>query len=1505
MLLGGLVSYAQPDARFTGTNLSGCAPILASFTDESTGNPTYWKWDLGNGTISFLQNPSVTYFIPGTYHVKLIVKNAAGQDSLAKTNYVQVFAAPVVDFTASQTSGCYSITAQFTDRSNAANAWQWDFGDGIFSSEHNPVHTYSQTGNYNVSLKVINGEGCSLTLVKQGYISVNSAKADFTYNIPNRCAPTSINFQNTSLGNGRLSYKWYFGNGDSSVINNPVYSYPAGGTYQVKLAVYNEFGCSDTLTRSITVLKPVSALFDAHTTTSCSPPATVRFVNQELLYNNYTWDFGDSTFSSVSNPVHVYTDTGRYTVKLIIRNNNGCTDSIIRTDFIRIQKPFVAFDNLPDSGCTGMSKQFSVQSTGSDSITAYQWNFGDGAVSSLAAPSHVFSGDRYFTVKLITTGASGCRDTATIENAIHTGNKPIAGFSSDVQVACAQSGIQFTDNTQGRVTQWQWNFGDNGQVFDQHPQYRFSDTGFMATELIAFNGGCSDTLLRPRFVYVKPSVAKLKFDFNCENPFQFSFTNLSLGADRWLWNFGDGNTSTVRHPVHTYADTGSYTVSLTTFNNTTGCDGYRSKGLMTTKVLPGFFAADSVICKGSTATFTSTIANGEVNRFIWYFGDGSFESTLENTVTHEYAIPGDYSVSLVTINRVNCRDSIVKTGYIAVKEVTANFAIPVPVVCAGSQVIYADSSLVSTGSRIQSWQWNYGDGQTDTLTTAPFTHSYAARGSYTVSLKVTDNNGCSDTYTSAVPVTVRKAFPLFWTLDSVKCTDNAIRFVCPFYEHDVIYQWDFGDGETAAVQQPRHAYSAEGLYNVKLKLKLQQGCEDSFSLAYPITIENPVARFSISDSFRNCPPLIVDFTNESSKAITEQWNFGYGTAIFANNPSHFYSYPGVYAASLTVTGRGGCTNTTQRIIEVKGPKGALSYGPLNFCQAPATVTFAALTTDAASFTWDFNDGTTITNSDSSLTHQYNNEGDFVPKLMLVDNEGCRVPVQGRDTIRLTPLEARFRFADTSVCSNGEVSFINTTVSADSIAGFRWNFGDGTYSDNTQNPTHHYSREGIYYPTLTVTTAGGCTDSFTTTIPVRIALSPDVSVHSSVDAGCLPLTVSFNGISNNLQTPVTAWHWEFVNGNTAASQDPAAQLFSTAGNYAVQLTATGSNGCSKTVTKNILVHVSPGMSVSGNTTICKGERTTLSATGTATFLWSAVDGEMSCTSCPAPLVSPASTTSYTVKGTNEYGCIAYDTVLVKVVQPFTLAYTPAASTCQGSGVRLQAGGAEVYEWTPSAGLSSTNTASPLAQPAVTTQYKVIGKDANGCYSDTGTITVKVNAVPAINAGADRQLATGASTELIPIVSADVHEVVWSPTGDVFRNADYAVTVKPLVTTEYTATARNSHGCTAADKITITVSNDDPAGGLFIPNTFSPNADGANDVFYPRSGRSIKVNRLKIMNRQGVTVFDRSNFYTNDVSAGWDGTARGMKQAIDVYIYAIEITGVDGKSKVVSGNISLVR
>src|ERR1044072_3592470 len=180
-------SNAQVKAAFSANNVSGCSPLVVQFKDESTGNPTSWRWDLGNGTISLFQNPSSVYFAPGTYTVKQVVKTATGADSVIKQHYITVYDNPVAAFETSDSVGCFPFHVTFTDKSfvsdGAITSWAWDFGDGNTSTAKNPTHTYTGTGNYTVTLKVTSANGCSKSFSKSQHIKIASgvlAGFDFT-----------------------------------------------------------------------------------------------------------------------------------------------------------------------------------------------------------------------------------------------------------------------------------------------------------------------------------------------------------------------------------------------------------------------------------------------------------------------------------------------------------------------------------------------------------------------------------------------------------------------------------------------------------------------------------------------------------------------------------------------------------------------------------------------------------------------------------------------------------------------------------------------------------------------------------------------------------------------------------------------------------------------------------------------------------------------------------------------------------------------------------------------------------------------------------------------------------------------------------------------------------------------------------------------------------------------------------------------------------------------------
>ncbi|NQS79056.1 MAG: PKD domain-containing protein [Methanoculleus bourgensis] len=162
-------------ADFTANVTYGPAPLAVAFTDTSTGEPTSWSWDFGDGSTSIEQNPVHIYIIPGTYTVTLTAKNAHGNDTRTKPEYITVASPVIADFTANITSGEAPLAVQFTDlsRGDGITSWSWDFGDGGTSNEQNPVHTYTAEGTYNVTLTARNAYG-SDKVTKSGYISVTA-----------------------------------------------------------------------------------------------------------------------------------------------------------------------------------------------------------------------------------------------------------------------------------------------------------------------------------------------------------------------------------------------------------------------------------------------------------------------------------------------------------------------------------------------------------------------------------------------------------------------------------------------------------------------------------------------------------------------------------------------------------------------------------------------------------------------------------------------------------------------------------------------------------------------------------------------------------------------------------------------------------------------------------------------------------------------------------------------------------------------------------------------------------------------------------------------------------------------------------------------------------------------------------------------------------------------------------------------------------------------------------
>jgi len=332
-IFGAIAARTQPVANFTASQQVGCSPIIVNFQDQSAGNPTSWLWNFGNGNTSTLQNPTASYFTPGTYTVTLTVSNAGGTNTIFRTDYITVYEPPSVNFSANITSGCFPLRVQFTDLSTAGLnntnvTWDWDLGNGTTSSLQNPSVTYTNAGTYTVTLRVTNDKGCTRTISRPNFITVTpGVRSSFTHTQPTVCsAPANISFTNTSTGPPTLTYLWDFGDGNTSTLLNPVHTYTVNGTYTATLVTFSSAGCQDTARSNPIIIGGYN--------TSFSYPASVcineivNFTNTSTpIPVNANWTFGDGGTASGINTTYSYPVPGVYNVRLYNTYGN-CIDSV-------------------------------------------------------------------------------------------------------------------------------------------------------------------------------------------------------------------------------------------------------------------------------------------------------------------------------------------------------------------------------------------------------------------------------------------------------------------------------------------------------------------------------------------------------------------------------------------------------------------------------------------------------------------------------------------------------------------------------------------------------------------------------------------------------------------------------------------------------------------------------------------------------------------------------------------------------------------------------------------------------------------------------------------------------------------------------------------------------------------------------------------------------------------------------------------------------------------------
>jgi gliding motility-associated-like protein len=1445
-----------PSANFNFASV--CMSDTMFFSSISLGAPDTFTWDFGDGFSDNTNDPSPehVYNTAGTYNVTLTAGYGVTGCTNSITIPVTVFPLTVPGFTG--TTPCLNVPSAFTDlTANAPAQWTWNFGDGsVFNNTQNPTHVYASPGTYPVTLVTQNVFGCLDSVTINATVNPLPV-AEFAFDTV--CANSTTTF--TDFSTSTVSWAWDFGDATTSASNLPTHMYAAAGIYNVTLIATNVFGCTDTIMHPVIVNpNPVSSYT---ATTACHTYATL-FTDNSTAAAQWDWSFGDATTNeTVQSPSHIFANPGNYNVSLLVTNVFGCTSSSSQTITV-LPQPLADFSF--STVCARQTVQFTDLTSGA-AMTNWDWSFGDGGTSALQNPSHIYSVGGNYNVTLIVSNSAGCLDT--IVSPIIVNTVPVPLFS--VNDGCLGTVTSFTDLSTDSVTvnNWLWDFNDGNNSASQHPAYTYMNAGTYNVSLTVTNiDGCDSTITLPVNIHVLP-VAAFTAGPVCLGSASI-FTDNSAGSPtQWSWDFGDASpVNNLQNPGYVYSTDGTFPVELIV-SNTFGCSDSITLNVLVNPGPTAAFAVDTV-CTDSPTSFVDQSTSAF--SWLWDFGDGT-PLNSGNSQTHTYPASGTYSAVLIATHVSGCSDTIAHPVIVDPNPVSSYSTISA---CYTFPTVFTDNSTDAV-----SWLWNFGDATATDATQSP-THVFANPGIYNVSLSVTNGFGCSDT--SVQTITVLPQPIANYTYSSILCAQQIVQFTDSTIGTGVTnWEWDFGDGGTSNVQNPGYVYAASGVYNVSLIVGNGAGCSDTIVKTIVVNTV-PIPLFAAN---AGCEGTATSFTDQSADvvAITSwYYDFADGNNSVSQNPDYIYAGAGIYNVSLTVTNINGCDSTVIIPVSIDVVPVA-NYSADTVCIGTPTTFTDISTGNPTSWQWNFGDGSNDTLGPIT-THVYPAAGSYVTSLTVSSGAGC-TDVAFQIVVVRSDVLADIS-AVNAACDNDLVTLNdNSVVTTGFIASASWDFGDGSPQAFTLNTTHVYTVPGTYIITHVVISDGGCASTALDTIVVNpLPLSEFAALNT-----CQSQPSVFT--DNSSGSPVT-WDWDFGDGGTSVIQNPT-HPYASAGTYPVTLIVSTADGCADTAVRNITVYAQPDASFISNV-VCWGDTTSFvnvstTASGVITGTWwNFGDGDTSNISSPDHIFGTVNDTfSVTLAVITSWGCV--DTIVQQATtHPIPVfSYGPQqTSGCDAFTTTFNetstVSGGTIVNWLWDFGdgnLTYTQNPTHTYDSAGSFYVSLIVTSSYGCVMGD-TLDYPVVVYP-------RPVAAFSSTPQETSIYQPNIQFNDESTGATLWDWDLGDNETSIVQEPYhvypdtgtfivTQIVINQFGCRDTIQHPVRINGETT---MFIPNAFTPNGNGLNDVFSPKF-YGITEFMMIIFDRWGNQVFK-----TEDMNEGWNGRMNGSGAEVqqDVYVYKI--------------------
>jgi gliding motility-associated-like protein len=578
-----------------------------TFTLTNTTKPPInytHTWELQNRDSSNIKytfnTPNVTTSIPvpGMYHIKYKAENGTTcVDSVTKNNYIQVNGIDG-DFTIGTNKGCKPLTTtltstinhnlHFTNPGDASISYQWSTTPTTGVTINAPTSasttiTFAQSGVFTIRLILINSTGCRDTITKS-FIDTVGVIAGFSLPSFNCLNDTTLAINSSSIN--PVGFKWTSSTGVTfspfDTSTSPEIIFADSGSYDIKMVVTNDIGCTDSLTRNIKVQKAVFDFTSTDTVNNCAP-ALVRYVIKPFNTVSYHFDFGDGDTITTTDTVvyHYYQfnsggSNSGYDVCVIGRTAQGCQDTICKPKYVKVIGPAPGFTMSNNKGCGPITVNFVNNNV---NVSDFYFDYGDGSsITQNAIPPHTYNviGNvpfRVYKPYMLAFDAALCNTTYYPLDSVVVYNTPKnIGFTTSGVTGCSPFPVTFTDTT-SNVSRWEWDFENDGASDDTFQiTNHVYPAGDYSVKLVVYNQfGCKDSILDTLLISARPlPVAgfSLSDSVVCYNA-TVNFTDTSVSSDpivNWRWNFGEfttiADTSDLQHPSYTYTETSNHTVSL-------------------------------------------------------------------------------------------------------------------------------------------------------------------------------------------------------------------------------------------------------------------------------------------------------------------------------------------------------------------------------------------------------------------------------------------------------------------------------------------------------------------------------------------------------------------------------------------------------------------------------------------------------------------------------------------------------------------------------------------------------------------------------------------------------------------------------------------------------------------------------------------------------------------------------------------------------------------------------